>query len=42
MTNFEIDKPQDVILCNYNSICHLLEWEDWLKMFKCSYDALRD
>ncbi len=41
MTNFEIDKPQDVILCNYNSICHLIEWEDWLKMFRCSYNALR-
>ena len=41
MTNFEIDKVQDVILCNYNSICHLIEWEDWLKMFKCSYNALR-
>ncbi len=41
MTNFSLETKQDVILCNYNSICHLINWEDWLKMFECSYNSLR-
>ncbi|MCP4524112.1 MAG: class I SAM-dependent methyltransferase [Candidatus Gracilibacteria bacterium] len=31
MTDFELNKTFDVLLCNYNSICHLLKWEDWQK-----------
>lgn len=33
MTDFDLWKKYDVILCNYNSICHLLKWEDWQKFF---------
>lgn len=33
MTNFDLWKKFDTILCNYNSICHLLKWEDWQKFF---------
>lgn len=34
MTDFDLSKQFDTILCNYNSICHLLTWEDWQKFFK--------
>lgn len=33
MTDFNLDKKYDVILCNYNSICHLLTWDAWQKFF---------
>ena len=33
MTDFDLWKKYDVILCNYNSICHLLTWKDWQKFF---------
>lgn len=33
MTNFDLWKTFDVVLCNYNSICHLLKWEDWQAFF---------
>ncbi|PZM85582.1 hypothetical protein DLH72_01925 [Candidatus Gracilibacteria bacterium] len=41
MTNFDLKKEFDLILCNYNSICHLLSWEDWQKFFKNSYNHLK-
>jgi hypothetical protein len=34
MTDFNLDKKFDTVLCNYNSICHLLKWEDWQKFFE--------
>ena len=34
MTNFDLAKTFDTILCNYNSICHLLKWEDWQNFFE--------
>ena len=34
MTDFDLWKTFDSVLCNYNSICHLLKWEDWQKFFK--------
>lgn len=34
MTDFSLNKTFDTILCNYNSICHLLKWEDWLAFFE--------
>ncbi len=40
MTNFDLKKTFDVILCNYNSICHLLTWQDWQKFFQMSYNHL--
>ena len=36
MTNFNLDKTFDAILCNYNSICHLLKWEQWQAFFDMS------
>jgi len=36
MTNFDLGKTFDSILCNYNSICHLLLWEDWQNFFEMS------
>lgn len=41
MTNFDFKKEFDMILCNYNSICHLLSWEDWQKTFENSYKNLK-
>lgn len=40
MTNFQLSKKFDVVLCNYNSICHLLKWEDWQKFFIQAYNNL--
>ena len=40
MTNFDLQKTFDVVLCNYNSICHLLEWKDWQNFFKMAYNHL--
>jgi len=42
MTNFNLEKKFDVVLCNYNSICHLLEWSDWQNFFKMAYNHLND
>jgi len=40
MTDFDLWKKYDVILCNYNSICHLLKWEDWQKFFTMASNHL--
>lgn len=34
MTDFDLWKTFDTVLCNYNSICHLLKWEDWQAFFE--------
>lgn len=34
MTSFDLQKQYDALLCNYNSICHLLTWEDWRSFFQ--------
>jgi predicted TPR repeat methyltransferase len=36
MTNFDLKKKFDIILCNYNSVCHLLKWEQWQNFFDMS------
>ncbi|MDD2907772.1 MAG: class I SAM-dependent methyltransferase [Candidatus Gracilibacteria bacterium] len=41
MTDFDLDKTFDVVLCNYNSICHLLTWEEWKKFFSMAYKHLK-
>jgi len=41
MTSIDLEKQYDVILCNFNSICHLNSWEDWQKFFKNSYKHLK-
>lgn len=33
MRSIKLDKTFDTVLCNYNSICHLLTWEDWQAFF---------
>lgn len=33
MVDFSIDEKFDVILCVFDSINHLLDFEDWKKMF---------
>lgn len=40
MTDFNLDKTFDTILCNYNSICHLLDWKQWQDFFSMSYNHL--
>ncbi len=42
MTNFNLQKKFDVILCNYNSICHLLIWQEWQKFFEMSAKHLHE
>ncbi len=42
MTNYNFGKKYDVILCNYNSICHLLKFEDWTKFFENTYNHLNE
>ena len=41
MTSINLEKQYDVILCNFNSICHLNSWEDWQKFFKNSHKHLK-
>jgi len=33
MTDFDLKKKFDCVLCNYNSVCHLLEWTQWQDFF---------
>lgn len=40
MTDFELNKNFDVVLCNYNSICHLLTWQEWQNFFDMAYQHL--
>lgn len=42
MTNCDLWKKFDVVLCNYNSICHLLDWKSWQKFFEMSFTHLED
>ena len=41
MTSVHLNKEFDIILCNYNSVCHLHSWEDWKKFFKNAYKHLK-
>jgi len=36
MTDFDLGKTFDTVLCNYNSICHLLTWQEWQSFFEMS------
>jgi hypothetical protein len=40
MTNFDLQKSFDIVLCNYNSICHLLTWTEWQNFFQMSFNHL--
>lgn len=37
MTKYISEKKFDVVLCNYNSICHLLTFQEWQKFFEMSF-----
>ena len=41
MTSIDLQKQFDVVLCNYNSVCHLNSWEDWQKFLQNSYKHLK-
>jgi SAM-dependent methyltransferase len=40
MTDFDLEEKFDIVLCNYNSICHLTDFSDWKKFFKQAYNHL--
>ncbi|MDP2090125.1 MAG: class I SAM-dependent methyltransferase [Candidatus Gracilibacteria bacterium] len=40
MTDFDLGKTFDTVLCNYNSICHLLKWSQWQAFFDMAYKHL--
>jgi predicted TPR repeat methyltransferase len=40
MANFDLGRKFDVVLCMYDSINHLLNYEDWTGMFKCVHNHL--
>lgn len=41
MTKYISDKKYDIVLCNYNSICHLLSFDAWKDFFECSFQNLK-
>jgi SAM-dependent methyltransferase len=41
MRNFNLETKFDVILCNNNSINHLLSLEDWENFFDMAYKHLK-
>jgi len=41
MTDFDLKREFDAILCNYNSICHLLTWQEWKKFFSMTHKHLK-
>lgn len=41
MTDYKTEEKYDIVLCNYNSICHLKSFEDWIKFWDCSFDNLK-
>jgi len=41
MTNYDLKQEFDVVLCNYNSICHLLDFEEWKNTFTNAYKHLK-
>lgn len=41
MTQIDVWKEYDVVLCNYNSVCHLTSWKEWQAFFKNAYKHLK-
>lgn len=41
MTDINLEKKFDIILCNYNSICHLLSFQEWEKFFDIAKKHLK-
>lgn len=42
MRDFNLNRNFDVVLCNYNSICHLISLKDWRKFFLQVYNHLNE
>lgn len=42
MTNFELPQKFDVIICVFDSINHVIEFEGWANLFKCVHHHLND
>ncbi len=40
LADFAIDRKFDIILCMYDSINHLEEYQDWINTFGCAYNHL--
>jgi ubiquinone/menaquinone biosynthesis C-methylase UbiE len=40
MANLKLGRKFDVVVCMYDSINHLLEYKDWIMMFKCVHNHL--
>jgi len=41
MTSINLNKKFDVVLCNYNSVCHLKDWKAWQDFFNNAYNHLK-
>lgn len=42
MRDFDLKRTFDVVLCNYNSICHLISLKDWRKFFLQVFNHLNE
>lgn len=42
MLQYDSVKKYDCVLCNYNSVCHLTDWESWKQCFQSAYNNLGD
>jgi SAM-dependent methyltransferase len=40
MTNYQLWKKFDIVLCNYNSVCHLPDGNSWNAFFQNAYNHL--
>lgn len=41
MTSINLKKEFDVVLCNYNSVCHLKDWDGWKDFFMNAYKHVK-
>ncbi len=41
MTTINLNKQFDIVLCNYNSVCHLRDWKAWQDFFANAYRHLK-
>jgi len=40
IADFSLDRKYDVVLCMYDSINHVLEYENWVRTFRCAANHL--
>ncbi len=41
MTSINLNKQFNIVLCNYNSVCHLKDWKAWQEFFQNAYKHLK-